>query len=475
MNESILKAYAIATSGGIQLPSRIYLREIADELNVSLTRARELAETYKRNKFKPSNTTIQISDALYLGMFNAVLDTKKTVNIANLRDRIVQNGFKEVQINGFKYKSVKMTTRFGKFKPASNYTKEYGLRKLAPNVTNNSLSSIEFLIKISKGTKVQGASFSIFNTGLVRFSGGYIDGISSEPKQLVEYVDELLNLNMKSEPIRVNNITSNIKIGAKVNIEELYSLLDVEKGLAKFEGYVLSATFEPTRNLFIVKQRKNSPFLYVKFNDSFTVLIAQNGTIVVEGTEAPTVSFEIVNKFINFLNIAGLLTVNQRNISHSPKKSKLARREDNKPAPDITRRGSTCPIQKRPNPYSFQGECPGGKNFYVRPNPQGQPCCYRIPKRLDYIRNKVKNRYVKADVKIPEKVKRIFGIVQTDEKAPNVGKIKPQITVNKNKLGSRQCMRYTKVSLVDIATRLGLVVPSKVTKTQLCKMISENI
>jgi hypothetical protein len=88
----------------------------------------------------------------------------------------------------------------------------------------------------------------------------------------------------------------------------------------------------------------------------------------------------------------------------------------------------------------------------------------------------VAERYRKANVQIPERVKRIFGITQTNVKAPNVGKRAPtNLVYNKNKLGSRQCMRYTKVSLVDIAIRMGLNIPDKATKVILCEMIAKHL
>lgn len=471
--KALLKAYAISTSGGIQLPSRVYLDQITGILDIPLSKARTMAENYKKTEFKPSNTPVRVSQSVSLGMYNAGLDLGKTIKIGQIRDKVSE--FVPKEINGLTFKAVEMTTRYGKFKKASVYTREYGMRQVA-NVPNKDLSSLHFLVKISKGNKFQGASFSIFNTGRVRFSGGYMDGTTSELKSLVKYMDMITGLNMSSKEININNITSEINVGAKIDLDQLYSLLDVGTGLAKFEGYTISTTFEPLRNLFVNKKRKDSPFLYVKFDDKFTILLTSTGSLLVEGKEPPAKTLEITKKFIEFLRIADLLTPTGRTLAFSPKPSKLSRRANNQPAPNITRRGSTCPKDKRPSPYSFQGECPGGNNFYVRPNPQGQPCCYRIPKRLDYITNKVAERYKKANVKIPDRVKKIFGITQTNTKAPNVGKRAPtNLTFNKNKLGSRQCMRYTKVSLVDIATRLGINIPDKATKAILCDMIAKRI
>ena len=216
--------------------------------------------------------------------------------------------------------------------------------------------------------------------------------------------------------------------------------------------------------------------------------MSKSGSIVIEGARDIREAAQVSRRFIEVLKDTGILEArrNQKNISISPKPSKLARREDNKPAPSITRRGTTCPPDRCPVPYSFQGKCPQGPNYYVRPNPQGQPCCYKKPKRTDYIEKKVEERYKRANVKVPASVRQTFGFGQnTNNKANNVGKVAPknlrffyEQSVGKNKknpvgfkIGSRQCSRYSKVALIDIATRLGMGLPSKLTKPRLCELL----
>ena len=477
----LLKAYAIATSGGIQLPSRTYLNQIAAITDMSLTEVRELADEYKREEFKPENFNLNQTDDLYLGMYNATLDYGRTVNPAKVRDYVVEKGFKEEEVDGLTFKALKMSTRFGKFKKTFEYNKEYGGRKVA-NVNNSKLSSVELIVKIKKGQKIQGASFNVFNTGRVRFSGGYIDGSTNEPLALVKYVEKIVNLTLSDKPIKINNVTSEIKLGANVDVAQLHSLLDVDTGLARFGGYTIKSTYEPARNVFLTKNKKDSPFLYIRFGDKFTVLLTGKGSMVVEGPESPAVRLPVIKRFINFLKIAGILTPARRNVTPYPKPSKVARRANNMPAPNVTRRGTTCPKESRPVPYSFEGKCPQGQGYYVRPNPQGQPCCYKIPKRAEYMRNKVAERYRRANVKVPENVRRIFGIgFGTNEKSVNVGRKAPtnlRFEMNKNlgfKIGSRQCIRFTKVSLVDLAIRLGVTLPKKVTKPILCVLIAKHV
>ena len=490
--EKVLQAYAIAKTKKIQLPTRLYLDELEALLDVTPARAREIGNSYS---YKPVNFELRQSEGLYLGMYNAVMDVGQTTSVANIRDSVKEKGLVEKEIGGLKFKPVKVTARYGRFKPTFVYTREYGAKNLNTNVPNSRLSALEFLIKISKGNKVQGASFTIFNSGRIRFSAGYIDGNSNEPALLARYISETYFPIPRGTDIVVNNITSEIKLGATVDVGLLYSLLDVGKDLAKFDDYSISVTFEPERNRFLAKQKKNSPFLYVSFakdkKEKFTLLIAQNGSIMLEGVENMREISRVVRRFINVLKETGILKAgnNRKNITISPKPSKLARRVDNKPAPEVTRRGTTCPPNRRPVPYSFQGKCPKGPNYYVRPNPQGQPCCYKKPKSSDYIVNKLEARYKRANVKVPNSVRKAFGIGEnTNNKANNVGKSAPtnlrfyyNDTIGKNKknpvgfkIGSRQCSRYSKVALIDIATRLGMGLPSKVSKPRLCELIAEH-
>lgn len=202
---------------------------------------------------------------------------------------------------------------------------------------------------------------------------------------------------------------------------------------------------------------------------------------MIEGTTNIRESYNVSKRFFETLKSVDLLMPgNSRNINNRPKNlkaTKIGRRMNMKPAPDVTRRGATCPPKKRPVPYSFHGKCPD-PNHYVRPNPQGQPCCYRIPKRLAYMKNRVAKRYEKAGVRVPENVRKLFDIINKPNLPNNVSRKKPEIKTFVNQksgfmIDSRQCSRYTKVGLVDIAKRLGLNVPSVITKPKLCDMIKQ--
>ena len=170
----ILRAYAIATSGGIQLPSRTYLDELAAILDTTVGRAREIADRYKRQVYRPVNFNLNQTKDLYLGMYNATLDVGRVLNLLEIKERVVGKGFGSQKFGDYTMKAVRMTLRYGRFKKSFEYTKEYGAKNLA-NIPASRVSSLELIIKIKIGEKIQGDSISIFNTGRGRLSGWYID------------------------------------------------------------------------------------------------------------------------------------------------------------------------------------------------------------------------------------------------------------------------------------------------------------
>ena len=485
---TLLRAYAVASKKKLNIPSITFLDEISGQLDISRSKAREMAEEYIKKHFRISNFNLKKTESLYLGMYNAISDTGSVANLNSIKNDVIQKGFIEDTIRGFTIKPVKFDMRYGKFKKSFEFTQEYGAKNFGSNKQSN--TNVQFILKITKGNETKGASFNVYESGRIRFSGGYLQGSLSEPRVLLDYISKHYFKMSDKLAISINNTTAEIKINSKIRILELYTIFNSGNGISSFKGYNISATFEPERNKFITKQKKNSPFLYISFkkeNEKFTLVISPQGGIIIEGAANIQRIVEVTNDFLEALKESGLIiksSVNKSTIV-SPKKTKLVRRLNMKPAPEVTRRGTSCPVNRRPNPYGFQGACPKPKH-YVRPNPQGQPCCYKIPKSTAYIQNKVENRYNKANVKVPQGVRKTFGFGQnTNTKQENVSRnnVNYNIYFDKSvgrggsnvglKIGSRQCLRFSKVALVDIAKRKGLQLPKKLTKPILCDLLSK--
>tara|TARA_B110000977_G_C11085266_1_gene494456 strand:- start:480 stop:2213 length:1734 start_codon:yes stop_codon:yes gene_type:complete len=435
-------------------------------------------EKYKKDVFDPKVRELRTKQLkispLSLGMFNATIDTGSVIDIIEILRVVLQKGLQE----SGQVKCLKVSTIYGKFAKAFELTEEYGERVLK-KVTPSSISGIEFILRANG----QGASVTIFKSGRIRFSGGYTTGTPQDMNSILDYMNTHYYSFTGRVDIKVNNNTTGFEINMGINRAGIFHILDssVTKNLARFGEYDISAEFYPEREK--TKVKKKTPFLYIKFSgpEKFSFVCSQQGTIMIEGTTNIRKSYDVARAFFERLkNFDLLLPESGRNIRNNavspPKKtSKIARRSNMKPAPDVTRRGATCPPSKRPTPYSFQGKCPE-PNHYVRPNQQGQPCCYRVPRRLAYMKSRVAKRYAKAGVRVPENVRRLFDIRNQTNLPNNVSKNSPGVTtrVNKNSgfmIDSRQCSRYTKVSLVDIATRMGIVVPRVITKPKLCELI----
>jgi len=175
-----------------------------------------------------------------------------------------------------------------------------------------------------------------------------------------------------------------------------------------------------------------------------------------------------VSELLRTLRTAGVLT-NQVRVA-APHLTRPQRRGANEIAPEIVSRATTCPPEKRPVPYSFAGQAPPG--YYVAPNPQGQPCCYKIPKRIEYKKNKVINRFRRLGLQIPQVTKNAFKIIENNSNKPVNVAPDPNFNmiftnsergfqpgpafIDDFKIGSRQAKRYAMPRLVDIARRIGV-------------------
>ena len=484
---NLLRAYAVAKKGNFSLPSVSILDEISGQLDISRQKAREIGDRFIQKFSRTPAFKLEMSKNIHLGMFNATAELDFLVNINNdILNAMEFEGFQEKNINGG-YK-IYPTNAIGynkRFKKLFEYTNEYGLKTFSDEKPSN----IQFKLKITKGNVTQGATVNIFHTGRIRFSGGYFTGGENDVRAPLRYISQQFFAIPDNIPFKINNSTAVLKMNARVKVVPVYAVFEAANGLSRFQNYDVSVKYEPEKFSIVKKNKKTSKFLYVTFTgrQKFTINLSKPGSITIEGATNVEEAIRVVKSFLEKLKNNGLLSeFKTENLNVSPKKSKFVRRVNMKPAPEVTRRGTSCPKDRRPNPYSFQGECSKPRH-YVRPNPQGQPCCYKIPKSTKYIENKVGNRFNKANVKVPNKTRKLFGVGQnTNNKSNNVGRknVNMNIYFNKSigrngvnpvglKIGSRQCLRFSKVALVDIARRKGIQLPKKITKPILCDLLSK--
>jgi hypothetical protein len=470
---------ALYTNNVIQVPHGSFRQKLRDD-DVSPQEMSQYEREFKTKKDRLKNIDLQVSP-LSVGLYNAVVDTGHTISITDIFDKV--KGVVGLASDA-DFKITEFTIRYGKFKTAAKFTKEYGLT----NKNNAKISegvSADFQIKVIRNGETKGASFSFYKSGKIRFSGGTND-LETQPRKLLNFMtDNYLSNVPRGQEINFNNITAEFRVGFPLKTEYIYELFGyVDNSL--FDDYyvVVNQKYEDKKIHFLyISFWKGSPVQKKTSEKMFSIILAETGVIQIQGTNQVEDAFTYLKKFFKVLKNNDYMVTGNRgqNITLAgPKKSKLSKRFDNLPAPNITRRGTTCPVNRRPNPYSYIGKCTMA-GCYIKPNPQGQPCCYTKPKSLEYSRNKVAAAYSKAGVKVPVEVRTLFGIgLNTNNRPINVANKNVNLNVrsyinNKSgfKIDTRQCLRYTKVALVDMARRLKIVLPVKLTKPILCDLIKK--
>lgn len=95
---------------------------------------------------------------------------------------------------------------------------------------------------------------------------------------------------------------------------------------------------------------------------------------------------------------------------------------------------SDCPLERKPRPYSFkEGKCPNSRvPHYIKPNPQGRPCCYKVPKRKVVPAKRVTDAYSSIKEPIPQSVRNVFGDLLTQN-----DRVKTKLRLRTNALNKR--------------------------------------
>ena len=407
---------------------------------------------------------------LYPTLYSVVIKGGQELNLTNLF-RSPKNS--EITPGGLKIEILKIVGRAGRFQKVKEATKEYGVVGGSRNVA---LDTLEFNIRVSKGGEEKGGTVRVYKNGKMTISCGYVGidyarnmgrQLSDQPNRVRTHIaSRYLGNNaigLTIAPIEFTNLSGQFRINSAVNPERI------------------TKAMVPEANA-IVYNPEISAMLKIRY-PTFQVSVSVSGHFQIMGVKSPeelmaayNLVLEDVNRMIGTRALRG--AIGRKPVS--PRKTKASKTKTNKPAPEVTRRGTTCPKGHRPDPYSFQGRCPK-PDHYVRPNPQGQPCCYKIPRSLKYSGNKVRSAYNKAGVKVPANVRRIFGFGQnTNNKPNNVTSANLTISVRNDPksgfmIGSRQAKRYTREGLHNIAKRMKIAgIDGKMKKENLINVIKKS-
>jgi hypothetical protein len=311
-----------------------------------------------------------------------------------------------------------VTGRTGQFQPVIKYAngRVQVLRSAKPN-------AVELKYKGPKGIQL----LVIYSNGNIRMQG-------TEYNMLLGH---LLDLVGTVTDIKFNNTTG--VFGTNVRI----------KDYDKLPGMY----FEP----------EIMPFAYLRVKDpKCTLLFTQSRIVHILGAS------DIEKAYLYAYNY--LKSIPENNLQFYDSVSIPSNQSSPKFNKGKGRKGSTCPKDRRPDPYSFDGKCKCDGDCYVKPNPQGQPCCYQ-KKRMKP--ENVRKAYQNSNVNIPNSVRRILG-PGSAPKSVSPNRLNTSLDpTGQLKIGTRQCSRYTYQALIEIAQKHRINTTGMKTKDQVCAAILE--
>ena len=333
------------------------------------------------------------------------------------------------------------------FKTVATITNEYGIK---PENPSYGFSAVTF--KLFFGDRAH--AVTIFRNGKITFTGGYpvnLQNVEATPRRLLANVFPSRIGTVRQ--IEIKSVTAQVYAKYQPERDPVTGFLRDPQDLKEyFDKHVSGATF--TKQFAAVQESGMSYRYYM------------NGTVQISGIKSQE-DFKLAKKTIGqrvrLMIRDGLIQPGGARPVRRP--TRPQKRFGNQAAPDLMTRSTTCPKNRMPVPYSFGGRAPVG--YYVSANPQGQPCCYKIPQRKAYLKPKIIQRFASLGLRIPESTKQIFGIdLNNSNKPVNVsGHVNANaMFVMKNsrtgiptlKIGTRQALRYSMTRLLDIARRLGV-------------------
>ena len=436
-------------------------------------------ERYNRERQENNVQLNNRKDKTLLGLY--VMNGEMSIEQYSM---LAGTGIKKVEIGDVEYSLVEMTGRSARLKPLFTHTAEYNFSFNKTKYDFPEFSSIDYKISMRGGDEEKFGSISIFfkpETPRIIVRGGYFDctdandfkGYYSQPRNLLEALFKIKGKNPGTlGPLKRANTVASLRTGKKFDYKKFI------KNKPQVNGELNIKNKGPTQ----VRIKLDGDHLMSITNNGIIQVAFKNNASKVEVKRIMAKVQSIRKSLADYFGGA---------VAAPIIKSKAATRIAGAPAPNVSRRGTTCPPGKRPDPYSYTGKCPEGT--YIRPNPQKQPCCYKIPAQKGYYRSKLYNVYRNAGVKMPNSVAKIFSLNKNNTtRGVNVanknignaitktmarvrqanGKMKNVQTI---KIGSRQCIRFSKQQLMDYVLRTGYANTglSKKSKQELCDILTK--
>lgn len=371
--------------------------------------------TSARNLLMNNNESWVLMSPMKILTFNGTLDAKRTIDIKALFSQIVLDARKIPSI-------YEVTGRGGKFQALIKYTPQFGLNVISARASPN---AVEIKLKDPQGLLV------IYKTGKIRLQGVSLDDTFNVLHKFVPSVSK--------NDILMNNASAIFGTNLKF------------KDLGRLPG--------------VIYEQEISPFAYLRVkNPKCTLLITRQGLIHILGSGNLEESYNFARQYLEALD-ERLYFISQNVTEPKNFKNQSVIRG---------RKGTTCPKDRCPDPYSYDGKCPK-PGYFVRPNPQMFPCCYQTKRKFN--RKEVVKAYQNAGVNIPNSVRNLIG-PNTPKSTNSNSNANANLNTSYNargalKIGTRQCMRYTLQQLKVLAERMKIDTTKLKTKSALCAAIQD--
>ena len=369
----------------------------------------EFAQFLSNSNTPPRSPTRLVLSGLNPGMFNATVNKNFDAEArVDLKSILKNTPLGKTSIGQGLYIDTKeIVGVYGRFKTGFSHTRQYGKK----GDINLKFFTVQIKFSITNGVETNGGTVNFYKNGKIRFSGGFIgkgDEIENQPELIRRFMVKSYTKKPAFfyNPFEYNNLSGQFRINGIIR--------DMNRLYARSRGYGIISTYDP----------ELSPMMYSTYKEH-KYIIAKSGAIQISGAKNPKMlnaAYKTARDLFEMLNTKGEINLS----ANVPNRIVQPKRRVN---------ASSCPKARRP-------PCKSG--FEAKKNPQGDQCCYKIPKK------------------------------KSTRKSPNNTK---EITYGKNgklMIGKKKCETLTKSTLIEMAKKLGVVnAKDKNKKEKLCAMIKQ--
>ena len=243
-------------------------------------RIRAYTAAFKVKQIKLREQPLALSP-LVKSMYNATIDTGSLIDIKKLLETVKTRGL----LSSDDITVTECAFKYGRFQTAVIFSGKYAMA----GDPSKPIISANFKAVDKNGA---GISFDFHKSGKVRFSGAF------DPEKVRDFFSQYRQIN---GPIKMNNRVVSFRIiGWKPKSELIHDAFSDPSIPGRFENIDISTKFMAKT---VKKKTVKLPpsFLYITFGDKFDVILANTGTVQIQGTNHYKTAYKLLRKFFTEL------------------------------------------------------------------------------------------------------------------------------------------------------------------------------